>query len=129
MSQLRHNQAKLEAENVSVKVVTFDSDLMAIAYIKNTELTWPLILDPDLKLYSAYGMERGSWWDMYKPVSIWNYLKLIFAGKGPGKPGRDWRQLGGDILIDPNGIVRLHYISANPHNRPSVEAILDLARR
>lgn len=100
---------------------------MALAYVKETKLPWPLLQDTEQQLYNAYGMGRGSWWDIYGPVSVWNYLKLIFAGKGPGKPGRDWRQLGGDVLIAPDGIVRLHYVSADPHDRPTVESILELA--
>ena len=100
---------------------------MAMEYAQSTQLEWPLLLDTERQLYQAYGMERASWWALYNPVSIWKYLKLICAGKGPGKPGRDWRQLGGDVLIDPRGIVRLHFVSINSHDRPSVEAILAAA--
>ncbi len=99
-----------------------------MAYVKATKLKWPLLLDSEQKLYTSYGMSRGSWWDIYNPVSVWNYLQLILRGKLPGKPGRDWRQLGGDVLIDPVGIVRLHHVSDNPHDRPSVETILEAVR-
>ncbi len=97
---------------------------MAKAYVESLEMNWPLLLDPQQILYGAYSMVRGSWWDIYGLPSIANYLKLIFRGRLPGKPGKDWRQLGGDILIDPNGIVRLHYVSSGPHDRPSIETIL-----
>ena len=106
--------------------MTFDADFMALSYIKETNLSWPLLLDPEQATYDSYGMARGSWWDLYRPVSFWKYLKLIFAGQRPGKPGSDWNQLGGDVLIDPNGMVRMHYVSADPHDRPSVDSILEM---
>jgi alkyl hydroperoxide reductase subunit AhpC len=127
LSQLRQQESELTERNIKVKVVTFDADFMALAYVKETNLAWPLLKDTELSLYTAYGMGRGTWWDIYNPISVLNYLRLIFTGKGPGKPGRDWRQLGGDVLIDPEGIIRLHYVSADPHDRPSVDSILTLA--
>lgn len=111
--------------NVETRVVTFDADFLAMAYVKRMEMTWPLLLDPERQLYEAYGMIRGSWWDIYGLTSIWKYLQLIFRGRLPGRPGKDWQQLGGDILIDPDGIVRLRCISTDPHDRPGVESILN----
>ncbi len=102
---------------------------MALAYIKETKLLWPLLLDEDQKLYDAYGLSAGTWWAIYKPGSVWKYLSLMFKGTRPGKPGKDWRQLGGDVLIDPEGIVRLHHVSADPHDRPTVKSLVELVRR
>lgn len=120
---------RLNELDIDTKVVTFDAEFMAMAYVKSVEKSWPLLLDPEQQLYEAYGMDHGGWWAIYGLPSIWNYLKLIFRGRLPGKPGKDWRQLGGDILIDPNGIVRLHYISTGPHDRPGVETILSVVER
>ncbi len=126
MAQLRQHETELEQLGVDVKVVTFDADYMALDYIQRTSLKWPLLLDSDQELYRAYGMERGGWWAIYNPIVIWGYLKLIFQGRLPGKPGRDWRQLGGDVIVDPTGIIRLHHISANPHDRPDIKSMLEL---
>lgn len=128
MTQLRQRESELTAEDIRVKVVSFDGDIMADAYRSQTNLEWPLLRDVDRSLYQAYGFTRGSWWDIYGPQSIWKYLKLIFSGRRPGKPGKDWRQLGGDVLIDSAGIVRLHFVSENPHDRPSVDEILEVAK-
>jgi len=128
LSQLRQRASEFEELDVRVKVVTFDADYMARVYVQETNLSWPLLLDPDQELYAAYGMTQGSWWSIYKPVSIWNYLKLIARGQKPGKPGKDWRQLGGDILIDPQQIIRLHHVSTGPHDRPEVQSILNIIK-
>jgi alkyl hydroperoxide reductase subunit AhpC len=116
----------LKQNNIDVKVVTFDADVLALGYVKKTNLDWPLLLDPTQQLYQAYGMQRGNWWALYNPVSIWVYLKLILRGRPPGRPGRDWSQLGGDVVIDPNGIVRLQHVSVNPHDRPTIESLLKM---
>ena len=97
---------------------------MAKAYAAETQLEWPLLLDRDRHLYAAYGMGQGSWWALLNPVAIAGYVRLLITGTKLGKPGEDVRQMGGDILIDPDGIVRLHHVSSNPHDRPSVRQLL-----
>ena len=99
---------------------------MARSYAEQTKLPWPLLVDSDRQLYQAYGMERADWWSIYGPSSIWHYMKLIFGrGRRIEKPGSDYRQLGGDVLIDPAGLVKFHYVSESPHDRPEVQEILD----
>ena len=101
---------------------------MALKYTREFKLPWPLLVDHDRKVYSRFNMSRGNWWSIYNPVSIIKYLRLIFSGQRPGKPGKDWRQLGGDVLIDPGGSIRLHHVSTTPHDRPDAESILELVR-
>lgn len=123
---MRQQESKLVENHVDVKVITFDNQGMAEAYVKESNLTWPLLLDSNQEVYQAYGMARGSWWDLYGPLSILRYLKLMMGGRRPGKPGRDWNQLGGNVVIDPAGIVRLQHISTNPHDRPTIESMMEL---
>lgn len=123
--QLRQQASRLDTLGIRVVVVTFDDSAMARTYVQQTELPWPMLCDKQRELYKAYGMERGDWWSIYGPASIWNYLKLIFGrGRRIQRPGRDFRQFGGNVLIDPNGIVRFHFVSQSPHDRPSVEELL-----
>ena len=129
MTQLRQSKDTLEALGVRVAVVTFDSSSMARAYVEDTHLEWPLLIDADRRLYRAYGMDRIDWWSVYGPASIWHYLKLVFGrGRRIPKPGSDFQQVGGDVLIDPEGHVRFHFVSTSPHDRPSVELLLNKVR-
>lgn len=105
-------------------IVTFDDDFMAQRYVRETHLDWPLLLDRSRSLYKFYGMERASWGAIYGPASIGHYVKLMLSGRKLKRPGSDWRQLGGDVLIDPEGVVRLHFVSSSPHDRPSVDLLL-----
>ena len=111
-----------------VRIVTFDDDFMAKLYVKQTELEWPLLLDVDRQLYRGYHMEVGSWWSILNPVSIAKYVGLLLRGQRLQKSGSDYRQLGGDILVDAAGIVRLHHVSQNPHDRPAVDELLAVIR-
>ena len=124
MSQLRRIERDLEALDIRVKLVTFDANYLARVYVRQTQITWPLLVDSDRALYRGYGMLHATWWQLYRPRSIWKYLVLAARGVMPGKPGEDWSQLGGDVLIDPVGMVRVHFVSADPHDRPPIRRIL-----
>jgi hypothetical protein len=124
LSQLRQHHHRFKSLNVDVKVITFDAPELANPYAKSQLSEWPLLVDGDRSLYRRYGFERGSWSAVYGFVSVFRYLLLIFSGQRPGKPGKDWRQLGGDVLVDPDGFVRVHYASKTPHDRPAVESLI-----
>lgn len=109
---------------VAVCVVTFEVSDMAQAYARDTKLTWPLLVDSERTLYRAYGMDQGRWSEIYGLASIWAYVKLFARGRRPQRPGSDVHQLGGDVVIDPTGIVRLHHIGHGPADRPSIDTLL-----
>lgn len=70
-------------------------------------------------------MERGKNWDIFGPVSIWFYARLLWRGRRLQKPGSDVHQLGGDALVDPEGTVRFHHAGIGPADRPFVSTILE----
>jgi alkyl hydroperoxide reductase subunit AhpC len=128
VSQLRRYETEFARLDVRVKLVTFDANFLAQAYVRQTQLRWPLLVDQSREIYEAYGMLRASPWQLYNPLSILKYLGLVIRGVLPGRPGEDFHQLGGDVLIDPGGIVRVHFRSASPHDRPPVKKILQIVR-
>lgn len=128
MSQLRQHEQELQSLGIDVAVVTFQSSPIAENYVRETKLDWPILIDETLKLYSAYGMHRGRVWDVWGPATIAVYSKLMFKGRMPRKPAGDVHQLGGDILIDPQGIVHLHHIGTGPADRPTIESLLQIVR-
>lgn len=129
--QLRQQQTVLTGLDVRVAVVTFETGTSARTYLADTDLPWPLLLDEDRRLYRAYGMEQGRWWQIYGPRTLWTYLRLMLRGRKLEISAGDPAQLGGDVLVDPEGVVRLHYVSDNPADRPAVGdviALIDAAR-
>ncbi len=129
MSQLRQHEKELESLGVKVVVVTFEIEALARTYIKDMKLAWPLLVDSSHEIYKAYGMVRGTWWNIYGPATLWMYFKLMIRGHKPHRATGDPNQLGGDVLIDPEGIVRLQHVSAGPADRPAVAQLLDVVRR
>ena len=129
MSQLRHHQQEWDQWDVAVLVVTFQAGFMERAYVVETGLDWPLLVDESRGLYRAYGMERGRVWDVFGPRSLWAYLTLVLRGRRPKAATGDPLQLGGDVLVDPQGTVRRHHVGSGPADRPSVSSLLEIVRR
>jgi len=122
---LRDREEEFRRRKVSIVVVTFEAGLLARAYVEETALSWPLLIDDTRETYRAYGMLSASFRDIWGPKTWWAYLKEILKGQKMKKSAGDVSQRGGDVLIDPEGIVSLHHIGAGPADRPPVGRILD----
>jgi len=125
---LRQHEAALEGLGVAVLVVTFEAGFLARAYIEDTRLAWPLVVDESRALYAAYGMLRGRAWDIWGPATWLAYARSLARGGALRRATGDVSQLGGDVLIDPDGIVRVHHVGSGPADRPSVQSLLAVVR-
>jgi alkyl hydroperoxide reductase subunit AhpC len=123
---LRDNEEEFSKKNVKILVVTFENNLLSRSYVEETSLPWPLIIDESRELYNSYGMRYASFWDIWGPRTWLAYIREIIKGQKLIKSEADVMQRGGDILIDPNGIVQMHHVSKGPADRPSVEMILHI---
>ena len=121
---MRQHENALEARDLQIAVVTFEAGPLAMTYVDESQLSWPLLVDGDRALYEAYGMERGKWWNIWSVSSWWVYASLLLKGRKLRMPTDDTYQLGGDVLIDPQSIVRLHHVGSGPADRPTVESLL-----
>ncbi len=124
---MRERKNELSTNNIKVVVVTFEAGFLARRYMEENSLEWPLLVDANRELYRAYGMLDAGFWDVWGPSTWWAYLKEIVRGHLPQKSSGDLRQRGGDVLIDPQGIVRLHHVGSGPADRPQVDTILQTA--
>jgi len=88
-----------------------------------------VLLDHDRAAYQSYGLERSrlrSW----HPRVVWMYIKRWFQrGEFYDSHGDDTSQLGGDFIVDSNGILRLIHPSRDPTDRPSVEKLLGVLKK
>jgi hypothetical protein len=122
---LRDREKELTRRNVKIAVVTFENNFLARDYVADTSLTWPLLVDDTRETYRKYGMLSASFWDIWGPKTWWAYLKQVMKGERLRKSEGDIYQRGGDVLIDPNGIVSLHHVGAGPADRPAIRTILN----
>ncbi|MBN2319935.1 MAG: redoxin domain-containing protein [Acidobacteria bacterium] len=121
---MRRHEKELDRLGVKVVVVTFEQIFPALAYVKKTSLQWPLLVDEKRSLYRAYGMLNAGLLDLWGPATWWAYMKEMARGRLPKKPTGDVNQRGGDVLVDPSGIIRLHHVGKGPADRPPVASIL-----
>lgn len=105
-------------------MVTFENDFFARQYVAETGLNWPLLIDSGRDLYRGYGMLAASFWDIWGPATWRAYLRALLHGEKLQRSEGDVYQRGGDVLIDPAGIVRLHHVGSGPADRPAVAEIL-----
>ena len=107
-------------------MVTFQGEQDAQDYVGEGEFSWPLLIDEGRVLYTAFAMPRGTWPEILGPSAWWIYFKLLVRGRKLRRTKGDVRQLGGDVLVDPEGFVRLHHVGRGPADRPTVGSLLDV---
>ena len=125
---MRDQEEKFKKLNVKIVVVTFEANLLSRRYVEETALTWPLIIDETRELYRSYGMLSASFWDIWGPKTWIAYLKEIIRGQKLKKSEADVSQRGGNVLIDPDGIVQMHHVGTGPADRPDIEIILKIIK-
>jgi hypothetical protein len=69
-------------------------------------------------------MERGTAGEVMGWASCKAYLGLLVRGRRLRRPTDDLYHLGGNVLIDPQGIVRLYHVGRRPSGRPAVSQLL-----
>ena len=121
---MQQYEDELDKRDVKVVVVTFEAGFLARAYIEDTGLRWPLLIDTTRELYRAYGMLEAGFWDIWGPGTWWAYFKEFARGRLPKKSEGDISQRGGDVLVDPGGTVQIHHVGRGPGDRPSARSIL-----
>jgi hypothetical protein len=128
LAQLRERREALDALGVKVLVVVFEVEPGGPSHLEADGVRWPILRDEARTLYAAYGMQRASWWDIWGPATWWAYTKALWKGGRLQHATGDVHQRGGNVLVDPEGIVRLHHVGRGPADRPSIDALLDAVR-
>lgn len=105
-------------------VISFGTLPAVQQWLKETCGDFTVLLDRERTVYKAYGLER-SYWRSRSLRTRWVYFKAWMAGKKMhDSHGDDTSQLGGDFIVDRNGILRLVHPSHDPTDRPSVDELL-----
>ncbi len=125
MAQLCQHVDELENLHTQVWLVSFGTSELGRAWLQETCSPFTLLLDPQREAYRAFGLERSllrSW----RPKVWMEYARLLLSGrKWRGIQG-DSGQLGGDFIIDTDGIFHMVHPSQDPTDRPPVEELLHI---
>ncbi len=128
MAQLCPYEEELERLGVKVLLVTFSSGGYARKFQEEVCSAFPVLINRERDLYHTYGLE-SSLLKSWSLKIIWSYVKRLLSGhEWKGIQG-DSTQLGGDFIIDRDGVVQLAYRSLDPTDRLPVEHILDKLRK
>ena len=123
VAELLQHGDELEQLDVQVLTISFSAGHWAGGWTQETGSPYPLLLDPERQSYKAYQL-RSSRLRSWGPNVLWRYAKLLRAGEKLRPAQGDPHQLGGDFIIDAEGIIRLAHPSADPVDRPAVDTLL-----
>ena len=119
---MQANRDALLAQGARVLVVGFEERTRTQAWLRQRGITLPFLLDPDRRVYRAYALER-SWWRAWHPRNLWFYTRHVLRGGALPRIKADPNQMGGDFLIDRQGVIQLAYYGQNATDRPALKQI------
>lgn len=123
---MRDHHEEIHQAGANILVVAQARPEALSTFLADEPCPFPVVTDPERAAYRAFGLERTSWWRIFRPKSVLGYLRLIFGGWGVRRPtgDEDVLQLGGDFLLDAQSRLVFAYRSADPIDRPTVEMLL-----
>lgn len=124
--QLEAVRPALEASGVGVVGVGGAADYQA-RHLMDHGIGFPLLLDPDHRLYAALDVRRIHWWMLLWPRTWWYYVRAARRarqGRITGHP----LQAPGFVILDTDRTVRFLYRGRTLGDYPPVTEIVTAAR-
>jgi peroxiredoxin len=120
---------RLDEIGATAVFVTFDDpEPVRDRLLAGLDVPYPVLVDREREAYRAWGLRRSSVAGIWLDPRVWaRYTSLLLRGARLHRPGSDTLQLGGDFVINRDGIV----VYARPQerdDRPSVGELLDALR-
>jgi peroxiredoxin len=123
---LRQLYPQFQASGSEIVAVSFESADLTAELADHLELPFPLLSNPGREAYAAYRLGRGRWLRVFSLSTIWAYARLLLGGRHYQHRRSDWRQIGGDFVIDGAGIVRYEHRGTTPADRPNPQDLLQV---
>ena len=131
LMEVQDSLASISSQGADVLVVSFDTVERLAGYRSRLQLSFPVAVDPERVAYHAYGLTRGSFFQIWHPKTLWRYVVLKRKGREIQRPikGDDISQLGGDFVVNARGEVSFAHYCSRPDDRPTIAAIVDTLSR
>lgn len=116
--------------DVEIVVITFTAVENVKRYGEINDVPFRILVDPDRRVYMAYGLGRGSYRRVYGWSAARRYFQ-IFREHGFADLRRatdDTLQLGGDFVINAEGVLTYGFWGAGPDDRPTPAELVAAAR-
>jgi peroxiredoxin len=126
---VQQHRDELDRLGAVVAAVSFEPAARAAAYAQREGWPYPILSDPDRRAYAAFGLPRARPWQIWNWGMVGVYTRGLLHGRLPRLRRADFSQLGGDVVLAPDGrVVYLHRGRALA-DRPSIEEIMAAVRR
>lgn len=128
MAQVVPFAKEIDLLNTNIVAVSFGTPYWANAWLEETQAPFPIWLDVEKQSYELYGMTSSALraWGVR---NLWYYAQAIAKGEQLKEHRGDTSQMGGNFIVDKDGIVQFAYPSKNPTDRPEISQLLDTLRR
>lgn len=118
-----------ELGDAEVVLVLFTAPRNLRGYRSRIGIPYTVVTSEDRSAYRAYGLGRASAWRTYGWRALRRYAQLLSDGWRLERPTEDTRQLGGDVVVAPDGTLSYAFRSTGPEDRPSVDDLVEAVRR
>ena len=127
MAQVVPFAKEIDSLNTNIVAVSFGTPYWANAWLEETQAPFPVWLDPEKQSYEVYGMTSSAIraWGVR---NLWYYAQSLAQGKELKENRGDTSQMGGNFIIDKDGVVRFAYPSKNPTDRPPIDQLLQVLK-
>jgi peroxiredoxin len=116
---------QLESKGVAIVVVSFAEPARLASYQSIHQWPFPILADPDRAAYLHFGLGRLAWRHVFSPSTIKFYAGMLLKGRKLENYDRDdYRQSGGDFIVDKTGEILFAHRSHDPADRPKAEELL-----
>jgi hypothetical protein len=122
---LRQKHGEIQAMGADVVAVSFEPRDRLFQLTRQLQLPFPILSDPERDVYAAYSLTQGSLLKIFSPKTVWTYMKHFARGRRYEHAASDWRQLGGDFILDEEGTVVFEYRGQTPTDRPTVASLIN----
>lgn len=123
-------ELRTQSGDIDVVIVTFTSERSLRGYQRRFAPNFVVVTNPERDLYREFGFNRGSVRRVWGWRAARKYLSLLRSGhrieREASAAKEDTLQLGGNVIVGPDGITRWVYQGAGPDDRPTVDRLAEV---
>jgi prostamide/prostaglandin F2alpha synthase len=133
---IHRHRHDFEDADVELVAIGFGTPEQGRAFLNGQNIDLKLLLDPDRKVYELAGAKVATLNEVIGPLQIWRGLKATIMSRvkqgsiavHQGRIIGHAAQLGGVLVIAPDGSVRYAYLSEESGDNPPAREVLAAAR-
>jgi len=103
---IKQRQRLQALDATAVFVAHDDPQALRESMLAGVSCPFPVLVDADRSSYRTWGLARASFARIWLDPKVWQqYGRLLRSGERIRNMGKDTRQLGGDFIVDPEGVI------------------------